>query len=407
VKRDDPLDVAALPGEMKLLLALLRRDASGAGRTEIADAAERTPDPELTQYVDWRRFLELVRHHRVVPQLYAALKRDASFAAPPFVLQSLNHDFRANALRMLRLTAELERVNAALAAEGVRTLSLKGPALGFELYGDVSRRMSGDLDLLVPLGDLARAEAVLGELGYEKDDYIETVLNDWKWRHHHVNFVHSLRRTKVELHWRLHPGPAKEPGFDALWARRTRCRVSASPIFLPGKEDLFLFLAAHGARHGWSRLRWLADIDRLCALDISWTEARRLANRQWQRHLAGQSLALATTLLGAPRRSGMEAFAGDEKATALAKQAMFYLRHAVNLHTPPLPDYVAEYHRKHTFALMARRQKALMLLSMFHPYPSDAKLLPLPKSLHFLYFPLRPFLWAWRRTRNLGTTEGV
>lgn len=39
-------------------------------------------------------------------------------------------------------------------------------------------------------------------------------------------------------------------------------------------------------------------------------------------------------------------------------------------------------------------------MSYLYPYPIDAKILQLPKTLHFLYFPLRPLLCFWRKTRK-------
>ena len=43
-------------------------------------------------------------------------------------------------------------------------------------------------------------------------------------------------------------------------------------------------------------------------------------------------------------------------------------------------------------------------MSFLYPYPEDAEILPLPKYLQFLYFPLRPFLWAWRKTMKRALT---
>ena len=35
------------------------------------------------------------------------------------------------------------------------------------------------------------------KLGYVKDDYIQTVLNDWKWRHHHVTYFHPEKEDET------------------------------------------------------------------------------------------------------------------------------------------------------------------------------------------------------------------
>ena len=70
----------------------------------------------------------------------------------------------------------------------------------------------------------------------------------------------------------------------------------------------------------------------------------------------------------------------------------------VNLHTDPVPENVAMYHKRHLFSLMSKRQRFIFIMSFLYPYPEDAEVLPLPKNLQFLYFPLRPFLWAWRKS---------
>ena len=83
----------------------------------------------------------------------------------------------------------------------------------------------------------------------------ESVLNDWKWRHHHVTYFHPQKKIKLEIHWRLNPGPAKEPSFRRIMGwKRIRVLLTSYPVYFLGREDLFLFLVSHGARHGWSRL---------------------------------------------------------------------------------------------------------------------------------------------------------
>jgi hypothetical protein len=74
----------------------------------------------------------------------------------------------------------------------------------------------------------------------------------------------------------------------------------------------------------------------------------------------------------------------------------------INLHTDPVPEEVLAYHSRHLFSLMSNQQKILFIMSQLYPYPIDAKTLPLPKFLHFLYFPLRPFLCLWRKTKKLA-----
>src|SRR5690625_6360136 len=83
---------------------------------------------------------------------------------------------------------------------------------------------------------LLDAEEILCKAGYEKNDYIKTMLNDWKWRHHHVAYVHPVKKVKLEVHWRLNPGPGKEPTFNNLWKRKSQNSLTNSVIYTLGKE---------------------------------------------------------------------------------------------------------------------------------------------------------------------------
>ena len=51
----------------------------------------------------------------------------------------------------------------------------------------------------------------------------------------------------------------------------------------------------------------------------------------------------------------------------------------VNLHTDPVPEDVAKYHKRHLFSLMSNQQKIFFILSFLYPFPTDAETLPLPK----------------------------
>ena len=216
---------------------------------------------------------------------------------PPFVIQQLRQHYQKNVFRMLQLSGETEQIAQIFAEQKIHTLFLKGPVLATHLYGDISLRTSADLDILIPINRLENAEEILLTQGYIKDDYIQTVLNDWKWRHHHITFYHPHKKIKVEIHWRLNPGPAKEPSFMQLWERKRESTLSRNPVYMLGNEDLFLFLVSHGARHGWSRLRWLLDINYLTKLISDWKDVKKLLEEYHYLHIGGQALRLASMLL--------------------------------------------------------------------------------------------------------------
>lgn len=248
------LDKRSLSKEVLLLLALLTAD-------NIDDMAEQ--NPEQFADIDWELMIRLSLHHRVYPFLYPKLSRMQGEAVPSLVTQRLKWEYRRNTVQMLQLSGEMGNIGESLARLNIRSLFLKGPVLAQDLYGDISLRTSRDLDFIVPMEQLTETEALLVSLGYVKEEEFESILGDWKWREHHNTFNHPAKYIKVEVHWRLSPGPSKEPDFDELWKHaRTSSQLGQNVHYL-GREDLFLFLAAHGARHGWSRLRWLLDIKQL------------------------------------------------------------------------------------------------------------------------------------------------
>ncbi|WHY95065.1 nucleotidyltransferase family protein [Neobacillus cucumis] len=349
---------------------------------------------------DWNMFLDLAVHHRVYPLLGSNPQSFGSVLFPQFVVQTINNYYKKNIFKMLHLCGEMEQLAKVFKSNGMKVIFLKGPILGREIYGDISLRTCGDLDLLIPIEDLEVMDKLLEINGYVKDDYIQSVLKDWKWRHHHVTYYHSTKNIKVEIHWRLNPGPGKEPNFKGLWERKRETLLSNSPIYCLGREDLFLFLVSHGARHGWSRLRWLIDIHRMIEQGIDWSKINSLMKKYDNFHVIGQSIILSSRLLNTKVTKEMQRFISNNQSKMLAQGAIFYIEKMINLHNERLPKDVSLYHGRHLYSLMSRQQKALFILSYLYPYHIDTVTLPIPRKLHFLYFILRPFLCLWRKARK-------
>ncbi|PAV31525.1 Renal dipeptidase [Virgibacillus profundi] len=383
------LNISQIPIELKFILDLLKED--------FQYESNRASYEEI----NWDTFIKLSLHHRLYPVIYLKLKQLKEGIVPSFVMNYLSIQYKRNTLKMLKFSAITEQISRLLTDNQIPVILLKGPALAHQLYGDISHRTSGDLDFLVPIEKLEETEKLLVGQGYVKDEYIQTVLNDWKWRHHHFTYIHPQQNIKVEIHWRLNPGPGKEPKFNELWKRKSRSKLTHFPVYLLGKEDLLLFLISHGARHGWSRLRWLVDIKYLLVekhLDLKRT---LLMARIYHYHRsAGQGIYLAKSLFNLELVPEMERLTKAPSAKKLAQQAVFYFENRINLHSDPVPEDVANYHKSHLFALRSMQQKIIFIISFLYPYPEDKQLLPLPKAFHFLYFPLRPFLWVWRKTRK-------
>ncbi|MGN7764909.1 nucleotidyltransferase domain-containing protein [Paenibacillus sp. 22594] len=382
------LDTKSFSKELRLLLEVLNTD-------DIDETAKQ--NRQLFLDIDWELWVRLSLHHRVFPYIYPKLSRMREEHVPPEVTERLKREYRRNTVQMLQLSGEMGYIGEELAKLQIRSLFLKGPVLAQELYGDISLRTSRDLDFIVPMAQLAETESLLLRLGYVKEEDFESILGDWKWREHHTTFNHPDKGIKVEVHWRLSPGPSTEPDFDELWKHaRTSSHFGQSVHYL-GSEDLFLFLAAHGARHGWSRLRWLLDIRQLLLQKPDTGKLTALLRRYHYNDVGGQALLLAAHLLAAPVEPALASLAERPKARRIAGLALFYVARMINLHNPPLEPEVERHYKYYQPAILTRWHQFLYITGFLYPYAADAKTLPLPKKLHVLYFPLRPFLWTWRK----------
>ncbi|WP_027092713.1 nucleotidyltransferase family protein [Cohnella thermotolerans] len=383
------LDLSAFPEELNVMLEALRTDAGPEDR--------RSRKPPLPN-IDWNQFLKLVRHHRVYPQIRT--NAGVSGLIPSDVLQAVDQDYRLNTLRMLRLSGEMERVCGLLEERGMRSLVLKGPALARHLYGDLSLRTCKDLDILIPVADVDRAESLLRELGYAADRPIPRGLGDWKWKFHHISFTHPQTGIQVEAHWRLNGDGGKEPPFEELWSGRQRSPLVSGGVHMPGDEHLFMYLVTHGARHGWFRLRWLADIDRMARRGLDWDRLLVLLRRYDALDLAGQAFVLASALLHTPIPDAMRSDISAGRGRDLAQRSLRFIRNEVPLSPVPRNGELARTYKRYLFELKTTRQKWRFAISRLYPSFRDAEALPLPKPLYFLYFPLRPFVWLWRQVRQ-------
>ena len=114
-------------------------------------------------------------------------------------------------IRSLEKIAEFIRITDVLNSEGIGFIPLKGPVLSYRLYGDAMVREYCDLDLMVGLSSVSKAEDLLIGLGYEPVGYQlpEGRLGQQiVFSHvHHVLFTHKAHDLRIELHWRLFQSP--------------------------------------------------------------------------------------------------------------------------------------------------------------------------------------------------------
>lgn len=399
-----PEPLAGLRPETELLLRASRPPRAGARSGDRAPiAGERAPAqgdrapteslrPLLRRKIDWQLLLRTAEAHGTLPLLYWHLNEANGDVVPAAVWSALHEAFRRNAGLNLWRTGELLRLLDLLEARGIVAIPFKGPSLAAYAYGSLSLRRFFDLDLLVRSADLPAAGEVLRGEGYvsglglppdRQRSYLEAIGQLPFWRPGDASLV--------ELHTRLMPRHYHFPlGVDELSRRLEPFALQGRQVRVLAAEDLLLVLCAHGAKHLFALLCWVADVAALLthrpAPDLGLALERARGMRCERIVLLG--LRLAYDLLGQPPPPDVErALHADAAAGQLAAQVW---RRLVRGGGAGAPEGV----REALFHLRSRerfRDGAAYALSLaLQPAEADWEWVALPPAASFLYYVLRP-----------------
>lgn len=377
----------------------------------LAAACCRRPSPErdaavraAAQSVDWTRFLLVLDCHRVDGLAHRAL-RAAGAPLPEAARAELAQRAASIARGNLTLAAEAARLSALFGEAGLPHLFLKGTALGLLAYGDLAPKHARDIDLLVAPEDMAAASALLGREGYERllpaPELDDAALARWVAAYKEVVWRHPAHGAIVELHGAPVDNPRLLDGVDVHSPRQEVPIGGGLSLPTLRTDILFAYLCVHGAGHGWSRLKWLADVDALLGDGRHLEGWLREAERLGAGHAAGQALLLCHRLFGRPLP--------DPLLTELRRSPALRLLERVALRALGGGGGAVELDRR-------PRDTARIMLSHFLlggwayraaefrrklVHPHDRAHIALPRALHWLYPLLLIPGWQVRRAARV------
>lgn len=383
------------PDALAGLLAGLRLGLGAVGgRTDSArgvrelEGDARQESALLARVTDWGALARLGAWHQVPGLLLRGL---LSVPLPPAAGGALAHlrQKRDGAVRLsLRQLAALGRSADCLAQHDVPYLVLKGLPLAQRLYGDAFARDALDIDLLVPPEAAATARSALIEAGFDlRLGFPETPARR-RW-HGRVEKAETFRGhgVTIELHQRLLANPHYiDARFERLFRDRSSVRIGTATYPTLGLDDDLLYLMCHGAGHGWRRLKWLCDLA-LCLRDLEADGRNAVAASAAE---AGIDAVWGSTLLACRCAFGLSLPAGDvpggRRAAMVAATLPALWRTG---RWPPLWRKVPQ-----RFALKPNLRFAMHELARLMLETDDWRRVALPDRLFYLYFLLRPLLWA-------------
>jgi len=347
-----------------------------------------SPRVRPTADVDWPRFCALVEHHGMGPHVHAELALSGD--VPAEALRAL-HTLHTNASEYsLLLTARLLALVEAFERAGIPLLTLKGPALAQQLYGDPAMRDSLDLDLLVPAAQVESAAALLESRGYALESELGWLgVRELARRCTELTF-RSAAGTAVDLHWATSPAdfPCAIPEAR-MWASVGSVSIAGHHVPVLSPACQLVYLCVHGTRHCWTKLRWACDVAMLVSgvVTIDWSDVEAIAKESRATRALALGLRLAHDLLGASLPDAvLHRVQADHALAPFTAQVSGRLR---SPEPAPQPSGVARTMFNARLAtspwLKVRHLAALMKA----PTDADAEWIRLPRPLLFLYYPFR------------------
>jgi hypothetical protein len=236
------------------------------------------------QPIDWTGFTILVAKHRMFPQIHQVFLRCRQII-PAQTFDEIAGHASKNLKKMLNLAGELDVLYQLFGNHHIGFISMKGPLMVRQLYGDYSCRQTRDLDILVELKDIDRAISVLSGSGYilvdkyfSKNPEKRTL---YLKRENHVRFRHPGKMIFIELHWSVSKYFTTIK-TEVLFRNKIAFSVQGKEYNTISPSDYFIVLATHGVYHRYELLFWLYDIGHLLTIQGLNREELRIRAEQFK-----------------------------------------------------------------------------------------------------------------------------
>jgi hypothetical protein len=364
---------------------------------------------------DWDRFWQLALRHRVGPIVTRALRQQPAIQIPEHIQAKMHRATQQNALKALRNAAELVRLTHLLETAQIRFVTFKGIALTQQMGLTIQERHVGDIDLLLAdKDDIWRADALILQAGYQRYNAPTHILNTHKRKQCHIKnqkdivYFNPTKKVKLEIHHRLLPNrKICNLETEKIWQNRSFCTVGNTQLPCMNINDHRLYLLLHGAISRWFRLKWLYDIPKISRNGIAYMNLDFLQYTEQLgiKRMIVPGIYLAHELLNMPISPEIKNQYINQsilqRLTKIAKNSLLEPQ-PTNINLGSFSRWFLWYFTnilRYNTALKKELSYKMESLKLYDTNIQDWHILPLPDTLFFLYYPLRPILWLCRRCK--------
>jgi putative nucleotidyltransferase-like protein len=383
--------------ELRPEVDLLFASASAHISPEMADRMRAA----VRKDVDWIQLIRLVLRHGTMPLLYRNIKAVCPDAVGNGILDPLRARYEAEAADNRRRAEELVAQLRVLQDAGIRAIPYKGPTLAQQLYGDLSLRGFGDLDILVPERDVLKAQGLIRRCGYEftwaiGEDRLERHIRE----NHELQLCRADQDLRLDLHWRFVSRSTCLSDDPERFLRRVEMisllgnQVPTLPL-----EVYLLVLSLHAAKHKWGQLKLICDIAEIFGHpELDWKYTLNEAADLGLKRVLAVSALMAQDTLGAKMPPGLaRGLKIDRAAHALAAQARESLLREPDETWGQEAHYSFQYEVRERLRDRANIHFQHEVLPKLTPDERDRMFLHLPDWLSTMYYLVRPVRMAWEK----------
>lgn len=347
----------------------------------------------LIKLIDNEHFTALVKHHRVWPCVYRNVRNYYSQNFSEATLNFLEFKHYQNVKQTKKQFNTCGELLRHFKEKEVNIRVLKGFPLAFKLYGDVSKRHSSDIDLVVHKTDFEAANSVLISKGFNCEQFENLTAKQrsiYFSAHKDITYYNEAG-TMVELHLRLSVFSIKvtDHYLEVLFKQTTPTESKTAEL---------LYLCWHGSHTLFHRLKWLTDIaiylGQLKGEDHE--ELIYLAQKTGAMRLLCLSWILSNKLFETPVPNKISMFYQQDMATRIL--VSISLKQLIKPKTANSLRFKIERFVCEAFLYQNWSEKLISIQQKFQPTLLDFKTAPIiPRQLFFIYYPLRPLLFLYRR----------
>lgn len=345
---------------------------------------------------DEASFLKLVSKHKVAPLVYMNLRNHAPGTFPANLMQQLEAKYKKNTHSALQAYALIQKIVAD--NPDVPISIFKGIDSSLRIFGDLAARDVGDIDLLCSHIVAKQLCSYFENSGWELKGNNQKAAFDSKLANINIKDIELLKTgaPRIELHWRLTLNPLEFKKTDI--SSQTILSKIHPRIRTLSDEFLFVYLCVHGFNHGWERLKWLFDFPEFIeSHQLNWCLILEIAEKNGAIIPLRQTLQLCHSLMNVEIPESISSIASKPISNLYWNFVKALVSGEKSFSIDPAPEILIKSGIIKILSCNRITIKFAHLAVFFLPTKHEFGLLCLPPPLRFLYIPLRPLNWIYRR----------